>query len=381
LSLGAVGRDDLNPPVVSYFFQHPWTLGIPLAFAAILVVSARDAPAPWARTGALGILLVALSFCQTVLFLCLVGALVVAEPVAEGKIVWPRALRTLLLLGAVLLVASRLHGFFAPSPAGAENMIELRPLSLGGSGVGWVSWHLQTFGLLLPLGVVGLLLLVRERLLVSLLAAGSLLVLNSFRYRWSWDIVKFATVASLALSFGASASLRRLFELRPRPLGRAAGALAAVGLVAAGLLFPFVVGFYGHGVPFPKSPVALSPADEQAVDWLRRSVRPGEVVYRRGGAGRGYAQRGGLPQLVYDRDTTYFGLPRRLFAERERFLETPVSEPEALLRQGVRWLVLERSDEAMARLIDRWIVEDRAIVRAHCRPLTIVEVPGEIRAP
>src|SRR5262249_28264587 len=28
----AVGSDNLNAPIVSYFFQHPWTLGIPLAF-------------------------------------------------------------------------------------------------------------------------------------------------------------------------------------------------------------------------------------------------------------------------------------------------------------------------------------------------------------
>ncbi len=138
--LGTVGEHDLNPPVVSYFFQHPWTLGIPLAFATVLVVSERDAPAPWARSAAIGVLLVALSFCQIVLFLCLAGALLVAEPAAEGKIAWRRAFRPLLLLGTVLLVASHLHGFFAPSPAGSENMVELRPLSLGGSLAGWASW-------------------------------------------------------------------------------------------------------------------------------------------------------------------------------------------------------------------------------------------------
>jgi hypothetical protein len=381
LSLGGVGDDDLNPPVVSYFFQHPWTLGIPLAFAIILVVSLRDAPRRWARWGAIGILLVALSFCQVVLFACLAGALLVAEPVAEGKSRWRSALAGLCVMGVVVAIASRLHGFFSPAPAGSESVLELRPLPLGGSVAGSVIWHLQTFGLLLPFGAVGLLLLARERLLVALLAAGSLLVVNALRYRFSWDIVKFATVAALALSLGAGAALRRLVAMRPRPLWRAAAVVAFVGLVAAGVLFPLVVGFSGQDVPFPKSPVALSAADQLAIDWLRRRVHPGEIVYRRGPAANGYTQWGGLPQVGYDHDATTFGLPRRLFEERTRFYGTGVSEPEALLRQRVRWLVFERADEAMARLVDSWTGNHRAIVRAQFGSLTIVELPGAIPAP
>jgi hypothetical protein len=382
LGFGAVGSDDLNPTVVSYFFQHPWTLGVPLGLATILAVAERDVPARAARLGAIGLLLVALSLCQTVLYLCLTGTLLLAEPLAEAKIEWKSALRPLLVLVGALFIASRLHGFFVSPPAGSENMLELRSLPLGGSLGGWASWHLETFGLLLPLGVVGLFFLARERVLMSLLVVGGLLVLNSLRYRWSWDIVKFATVASLALSFGASAALQRLFELRPQPLGRAVGALAAAGLLAAGLLFPLVIGSHVRGIPFERQvPVALSVADGQAVDWLRQNIRPGEIVYRRGETGLGYAQWGGLPQLLGEEQAEHFPLPRRIFPERARFLATPVSEPEMLLRHRVRWLVLDPGDERLARLAERWTVEGRAAVRARFGPLTIVEILGEVPSP
>lgn len=376
-----VGNDNLNPPVVSYFFQHPWTLGIPLALATLLVVSEREAPDRWTRLGAIGALLVALSFSQVVLFLCFTGALVVNEAVAEGRHRWTRSLWPLLLLGAVVLIASRLHGFFVGSMvAQSGTMLEFRPLAFGGSLGGWVSWELQSFGLLLPLGVAGLLFLARERLLIALLAGGSLLVQSLFQYRFSWDIVKFATVTSLSLSIGAAASLRRLFQLRPRPLGLATGTLGTVGVLAAGLLFPLVVGFYGRDLPFVR-PVTLSVEDARAVDWLRRNVRPGEIVYRQSPVALGYAQWGGLPQLQWDAETYYFGVPRDLIERRTRIDRSPVSVPDDFLRLRVRWLVLDLSETSRLKLITRWTSDGRAAVRAQFGPLTIIEILGAIPSP
>src|SRR5262249_5176352 len=187
-----------------------------------------------------------------------------------AKLGWKNAGAAVLMLGAILLVATHLHGFFAPAPSGTENVFELRSVPMGGSLSGWMGWHFANFGLILPLGVVGLFFLARERLLFALLVAGSLVVFESLRYRWSWDIIKFAIVAALVLSFGASAALRRLFELRPDILGRAAVTLATAGLVAAGLVFPLATGFYGDDGPFGQKPAVLSPDDRQAVEWLRK---------------------------------------------------------------------------------------------------------------
>src|SRR5262249_62352082 len=110
---------------------HPWTLGLPLVFATVLVIQERDSAAPKARAAALAVLLVALSFTQTVLFLCLTGALLVAEPAAQAKLGWKKAAATVLFIGAVLSVATRLHGFFAPAPPGIENVIELKSAPVG----------------------------------------------------------------------------------------------------------------------------------------------------------------------------------------------------------------------------------------------------------
>src|SRR5262249_23729328 len=40
---------NVNLPTVANFFQHPWTLGLPLAFAAILIILERDFAGPKAR--------------------------------------------------------------------------------------------------------------------------------------------------------------------------------------------------------------------------------------------------------------------------------------------------------------------------------------------
>ena len=376
--IGAVGGNNINLPLVSYFFQHPWTLGLPLAFAAILVILARDSAAPQARAAALAVLLVALSFTQTILFLCLTGALLVAEPAAQAKLGWKKAAAAVLLLGAVLFAATCLHGFFAPAPPGTENAIELKSAPVGGSD-GWAGWHFASFGLILPLGIVGLFFLARERLLFALLVGGSLVIFESLRYRWSWDIVKFATVAALVLSFGASAALRRLFELRPNILGRAAVALAAVGLVAAGLVFPLATGFYGADGPLSEKPAALSPDDQQAVQWLRKNIRPGEIVGEIVSGGfdpaLGYAQWGGLPVLEWY-GAEWFPLPRRALEKRERFVEAAISDPDAFLRERVRWLVLKGDDE----VVKRWIATGRAAVRARFGALEVIEIIGEIPA-
>jgi hypothetical protein len=49
-----VGESVVNAPVISYFFQHPWSLGLPLAVSAILIFGERDAPRPRVRLATLG---------------------------------------------------------------------------------------------------------------------------------------------------------------------------------------------------------------------------------------------------------------------------------------------------------------------------------------
>ncbi|MGA9925355.1 MAG: hypothetical protein WBQ29_18315, partial [Isosphaeraceae bacterium] len=73
-----VGGMDLNPPMISYFFQHPWALGLPLAVCATLIILDRRR-AGFVRYISLALLLAALSFSQAVVFAALAGAIPVAE--------------------------------------------------------------------------------------------------------------------------------------------------------------------------------------------------------------------------------------------------------------------------------------------------------------
>ena len=82
--------------------------------------------------------------------------------------------------------------------------------------------------------------------------------------------------------------------------------------------------------------------------------------------GLGYAQWGGLPQLLWDADTYYFGVPRDLIERlASRTSWGAVRAPEDLLRQRVRWLVLDPGETSWLKVITTpWTKDGRAVVRA-----------------
>ena len=78
------GGMDLNPPMISYFFQHPWGLGLPLGLCATLIVLDRRS-AGFVRYTSLALLLAALSISQVVVFASLAGAVPVAESLPTSR--------------------------------------------------------------------------------------------------------------------------------------------------------------------------------------------------------------------------------------------------------------------------------------------------------
>ena len=385
----------LNPPFVSYFFQHPWTVGAPLALAALIV--AEGAARGPTRLAALGLLLFALSFTQIVLFLAVGGALLAAEAVASDgaseragavRAIRRGALRVLFLAAAIALVivaARRLGGFFAPPPDGASSGL-VAHLGVAGKLADTLRWHLASFGLLLPLGVAGLFTRTRGRLALAALLGGGLLVLNVVRYGLSWDAVKFGTVAAIALSLLGGAALARLWVARPALLGRALS-LGLLGCaIAPGLAHPIVFGLDLPGIPlgnFPKTAELLSPADEEAASWLRTRVAPADVVYRSIPASYGYAPWAGLPQPWVESQTRAFGFSASRIAARQNLVRGLPPDPDRWLAQGVRWLVLDgrdARDRRLGELAAGWVSAGRARV-AHEIPappplgaLRIVEI-------
>jgi hypothetical protein len=374
-----VATHPINAPVISYFFQHPWSLGIPVALTAILLYTERSPVSARARLAVIGLVLSALSMSEIVLFTGLLPALVVAEAWYEDRLELRRVPGMLLVVVASVVVARMLGGFFVRSPELPALQFTLH----AGFADVWKDtprWNFKSFGLLLPLGVAGIAVLRPARLLFFLLFAGSFLVLNGLRYGGSADIMKFGTLAAIALAVLGSAALGRLI---PSPAGARPwrAALAAALLfpaTAAGFLFAFIYTLDLAEIPgaYRKKADVLAPVDVLVVSWLRARVRPGDLIYRGSVATHGYAQWGGLPQPPITWTTKAFGFPPAKVAEREQLIKDPPSDIGAYRRQGFRFLVLDGTPEdvLLSRRADAWIAARTARPAANFGLLRVVEI-------
>ena len=201
---------------------------------------------------------------------------------------------------------------FLPPPDGMGLSISLQA-GVATTLIDTIVWHVLTYGLLLPLGACCFFFLPLGRLFLTLHLAGSLSVLNLLRYAHSWDLVKFGT-AALALSIATSATVARVFALRPALLGVTLG-LLLVGVTADGLAFPLLFALDAEEIPlamYPKKPSRPpSSEDLQAIAWLRGRVSADEIVYRKLSAAIAYDHVGGLAVPWYDGLTDTFGFSRQ----------------------------------------------------------------------
>jgi hypothetical protein len=355
----------ITPPFVSNFLQHPWSLGMPI-FAAILLLVTRFAKGPPSAWGwlLLWLLTVVLSLAQSVLFACLVPSLVAAGAI-EGRRVSLAKLGRLSAWAALSAVGARLlHGFLAPVAEPSAGHFEFHPFWLDASAHEWLSWHAQAFGALLPLGVAGFFFLRDNRLLLGLLAGAGLLVRDLFRYSPGWNIVKFSMVTQIALAILAAAVLSTAFA---RPRWRVAGALGLVLSTFFGFAWPLVLATHPPGPDCVDSPP--TGADASAIDFLRQRVKEGEGVFRSERA-EVYAMFGGLPQPGWDWGVQSFGFGERLYEERRRMTAHP-EDLAADREQGFRWLVLGPRDGSALEAARRWVQAGDAEVAAEFAPLTI----------
>ncbi len=302
---------DLNPLMISYFFQHPLALGLPLAVCATLIILDRRS-AGFVRYRSLALLLTALSFSQAVVFAALAGAIPVAEVFSDLSFTRRRVAGVAAAVVVALLIGRAAGGFFLPPPDGMGLSISLQA-GVATTLIDTIVWHVLTYGLLLPLGACCFFFLPRGRLFLTLHLAGSLSVLNLLRYAHSWDLVKFGT-AALALSIATSATVARVFALRPALLGVTLG-LLLVGVTADGLAFPLLFALDAEEIPlamYPKKPSRpFSSEDLQAIAWLRGRVSADEIVYRKLSAAIAYDHVGGLAVPWYDGLTDTFGFSRQ----------------------------------------------------------------------
>jgi len=398
----------LNPPFVSYIFQHPFSLGFPLAFAVLLACvkkgdrhlaaarkegaepSVARSQSPFSTHGGsssdwlIGLILAALSLTQSVLFVTLAATLAFTEIVVRRR--WSFAA----VLAAAFAAAWCMGGMLftrVPNSAPSGMHFAFWPITVSSEHAGepvwhWslrvLAWHLVTFGFLLPLGIWGLWLVRQLRLALLLLIAGGLAVRLCLDYEYTWDMVKFSTVAAWALGIAAGAALAQIATLRGIA-GRMVLTAAVVGIAFSSLVWIAGVAWILHTGRGPSTfiarPVELGRDDLQSLAWLRTNVRPDELVYRLPSVSPGYMQWGGLSATPEKIDYAgSFGVRPEIVHQRDEVIDHLPAELAPYKAIGVRWFVVGPDDPRMLRIVQNWERDGSVVNEATFGELRIDEV-------
>jgi hypothetical protein len=364
------------PPTISNFFQHPWSIGLPLALCILIVLSDREAPAsPW-RAVVYALCFLSLALTQFVLFVTVTATVLASECWHAGSIRKERCFPAVAAAAIAGAGALWMGGFFLPSPESARGALTLtvgvRP-SLGGT----IAWNFQSFGLLLPIGAAGILLLRRERLTLALLAGGSFAVVNAVAYEHSWDSAKFGMVCLIGLALAAPATVRMAWTLKNRLAAALIGGGLVLAAVCGGVLFWAILAAGVEGIPpsVYHPAISLPPEeDRQAIRWLRDRIAAGEMVYRNPRAAFDYARWGGLPVPWMDTMTSAHGVGRERLERRSRFLSATPAAVGPWLEMNLVWIVISPDDGPLAQAADRWVREGSAAVEARFGNLAILRL-------
>ncbi len=379
-----IERLPINPPFIAYFFQHPWSLGVPIFCLVVLQRAAlfRTVNQPLA-VAALVCSLSLLSLCQAVLFITTIITLGLTEIWCLLRARTYTASNVLLGLGASLVIAKLMGGFFVSGsfpPAGGifDTGLVLRDLS--GGAVAQIQWNIASFGVLLVLGIVGMLRARRGKAFLTGLATLTFVIVNALRYEYTWDIVKFGAVSFIALAIGAGLTLADLARWADTRGRKVICGLIVIVLVGQGVLYPLFTAllFDPHDRlplsiqmirPYLSSAYPVDPDQGRAVSFLRGHMDPAEVVYRAEEKSEPYAIWGGLPTQasVYPADSgdnDAYGLGKGKFAARKELASISETWLDRLAAEHVAWVVTDPDDVAINAVLDGAEEQGRAVLAA-----------------
>ena len=332
----------ISPPI-STWFQHPVSLGLPLALYAMLV-SSRKTPfvlsvAAWSALAIGQIAYLALAASASVaaaIYLAFVSRR--AAPLAN----------VLVPLSLALVIARFQGGFFEVDPLYAAGLVQLRDT------LGYPAGH-NVVHVLAALTVscgIGVLLLpaalwraMRERhgvaIAMGAFAAAGLLIPQLFDYLRSPDINKFPQASAFVLPLIA------VLEIEPRLSAKPRFALR-FGLIAGGVvsaffaMVPWIAGFKWAGPD--KTPPLAGLVETTA--WLRANTDARELVVTSPAFGTRLAIDSGQAVLVDDGHWSLLGLdPARTLARQTQLdrLRTDL-DPATLAASGARWVIVPPGD-------------------------------------
>ena len=365
---------DINPPFISYYFQHPWSLGVPIFCLVVL----QRASLSLVRNKFLGMAalvssLALLSLSEAVLFVTTVIAFGLAELWNLVRSRRGQAAIVLLSLGMSLLMARWLGGFFLIGPfppVGAQFSagLQVRDFAAPGAILGQIQWDLASFGALLILGSIGLFRVRCDKAFLTMLVALALVIVNVLRYQYTWDIVKFGTVGFIVLAIGAGVALSDLWGWGGN-WGRRTGCVLITALLWQGFLYPFAqLSAYNPESRPPFSVQMIRPYfsikypvdrdNARAVSFLRTHMGPSEIAYRRIDKSEPYAIWGGLPTQVsvYPADSgnnDQYGLGEEKFAARAQLAAVTENWLERLTAEHISWVVTDPDDVEINAILKR----------------------------
>ena len=219
-------------------------------------------------------------------------------------------------------------------------------------------------------------------MLLIILAGLTLFVVNSLRYKYTWDIVKFGTVSFIALAIGAGVALSGLANWADSRRRRLVLGLIVIALVGQGVAYPFVIlGAYDPELrprfslqmirPYFSLAYPVDRDDAQAVSFLRTHMGPSEIAYRAQEKSEPYAIWGGLPTQVSvytdpaeNRSNDAYGLGEEKLAARRDLASISEGWFDKVLAEHITWLVTDGDDVAINALLECPEGRDRAVLAA-----------------
>jgi hypothetical protein len=366
----------INPPFIHYFFQHPWSVGVPI-FGLVVLQRASLSRLPNQTMGvaALTCSLAMLSLSEVVLFVTTVAALGLTEAWRLVRFGHRTSVAVLIGLGLSLVSAKLIGGFFASGdypPAGGlfGTAFELRQFADFDAVLGQFQWNLASFGLVPILGSIGLLWARSEQVFLTILAVICLVLANFLVYEYSWDIVKFGMVSFIVLGIGAGITLTNLTQWANNFIRRTALTATIVALAGEGIVYPLIMLssynpsarsiFSAQSItPYFSRAYPVATDDARAVSFLRKNMAPWEIVYRTTEKAEPYAVWGGLateqPWDMYasdSRDNDMYGLGQKKFETRKDLARISGNWLDRLLSEHVSWVVTDPENTAENAVLD-----------------------------
>ncbi|MFH0963614.1 MAG: hypothetical protein V2A58_06340 [Planctomycetota bacterium] len=345
----------VNPNMLSYFFQHPFALGLPVFLACVYLYVRLLREDRLALVPVLAVLLGVLALAQICLFVILAcGLLAFPLVAAAARAFQPRKLlyyaAEIVLPG--LALAGLSGGFFVRTTA-LETGLHVRqtPGFAGGSLWPNLAWMIASQGWTLLLLVPALVMAVRRRsdfaLFAATLAVGALLPGHLFYYDRTWDIIKFFTVSYVAGALAAAWLLaQRPAKQRRARLTTVLAAVVIATAAAPGATF-LVSRLYAssrvdRAAAGPvKDRLALTATDFEALDWLARHAGPRDTFFTEEPVAASASSYTGIPNPSPD-NAYALGFPKGVILEREDDLFIALYETcfRRLAKMSVDWLYL-----------------------------------------